>query len=81
MVYSRAGSLEMILIFGFMHDLQLHVPELYYLAFKFFMEKWFQNLRLIKYNPLSNVVEMNKPAESLIEDLPYLKTFLSDHPP
>ena len=49
----------MILIFGFMHDLQLHVPELYYLAFKFFMEKWFQNLRLIKYTPLSNGLEMN----------------------
>ena len=69
----------MILIFGFMHDLQLHVPELYYLAFKFFMEKWFQNLRLIKYTPLSNVVEMNEPPGGLIEDLPYLETFLSDH--
>ena len=56
----------MILIFGFMHDLQLHVPELYYLAFKFFMEKWFQNLRLIKYTPLSNVVEMNEPPGGLI---------------
>ena len=30
------------------HDLPLHVPGLFHLAFKFFMEKWFQNLRLIK---------------------------------
>ena len=71
----------MILIFGFMHDLQLHVPELYYLAFKFFMEKWFQNLRLIKYSHLSNVLEMNEPPGGLIEDLPHLETFLSDHLP
>ena len=71
--------------FGFvffprLHDLQLLVLELFHFAFLFFMKNWYHRLIVIAYlnkrpvsieppPPLSNVFEINKPLEGLIEDL------------
>ena len=58
-------------------DLQLLVLELFHFAFLFFVENWDHRLNCllnkppvsIKPPPLSNVFEINKPLEGLIEDL------------